>query len=124
MTRFLLVGAAALFAASPVLAQSTITVAPRPALQADPRFQAEAGYAAARDRAAMAQSLSRQTQARTDNLALDRRAESQAGERAAARADLQRQRLEDSRAEQAEALRRDVETLERLRRLDPTLAPN
>lgn len=122
MIRTLLAGAAALLSAVPVLAQ-TVT-APPPALQADPRFQAEAGFAAARNRAAMAQSLSRQTETRTQNLALDRQLESQAGERAAARAALQSRRAEDAQAEQVDASRRDAETLERLRRLDPTLAPN
>lgn len=124
LARTLLAGAAAFLAAAPAFAQSTLTITPRPSLQADPRFQAETGFAAARNRAAMAQSQSRQTQTRTQNLALDRQAEAQAGQRSAARADLQRRSTEDAQAEQAEGLRRDTETLERLRRLDPTLAPN
>ena len=47
MTSFLLAGAAALAFTAPAVAQ--IVVAPLPSLQADPRFQAEAGYAAARE---------------------------------------------------------------------------
>lgn len=117
MRAFLGIVLLTLFAA-PAAAQATLGLP-----TGDPRYDAAQGMAAARDRAAMADSFSRQAQSASANIALDRTADAQAGQRAAARADLARQRAEAEQAEAAEAQRREAEERLRLQLIDPAAAP-